>query len=58
MYACHLMKNSAFKLRKKRISYGDAAQHNDTDVRILFKTIKAQCSTEAQFVKKHKIMCQ
>lgn len=58
MYACHLMKNCAFKLRKKRISLEDTMQHNDTDVRILFKTVKAQCSTEAQFVRKHKIMCQ
>lgn len=29
-------------------------QHND---RILFKTVKAQCSTEAQFVRRPKIMC-
>lgn len=57
MYACHLMKNSAFKLRKKFCS-ADAKQHHDTDVRILFKSVKVQYSTEAQFVRKHNIMCQ
>lgn len=40
------------------MSYEDTAQYNDTDVRILFKIVKAQCSTEAQFDRKHKIMCQ
>lgn len=59
MYACHLMKNSAFKLRGgKKSSHPDPSLHNDTSVKILFKSVKVQSCSAAQFVRKHGIMCQ
>lgn len=60
-YACHLMKNSAFKLRTGGMGQGscrpDPGLHNDTSVKILFKSVAVQYSTAAQFVRKHGIMC-
>lgn len=61
-YACHLMKNSAFKLRgrgggEKKSCRPDPGLHNDTRVKILFKSVTVQYCTAAQFVRKHGIMC-
>lgn len=58
MYACHLMKNSAFKLRGKKSCRPDPSLYNDTSVKILFKSVKVQYCSAAQFVRKHGIMCR
>lgn len=52
MYACHLMKNSAFKLRGKKSRRPDPSLHNDTSVKILFKIVKVQYCTAVEFVRK------
>lgn len=57
MYASHLMKNSVFKLRGKKSCHPDLSLHNDTGVKILFKSVKVQCGSAAQFVRKQRIMC-